>query len=177
MQIQKRNPDVALSSTHDSYDNNEEDGSSCDPRSPTAPLSPRSGLALSSLSRAQQPFSQWKIARGHVAKAPFTRKRFWLKKQTFPYGYMFRLHENSENANKNARKCFHFENAIQSGNFWKRNNETQRKRRKHKCWKMQRFQLGTGRMSQMNYSYSKRNMTFMWLRSSVRLLYSNFDLR
>ena len=40
--IQKWNPGVALSTTHDSYDINEEDGSNCDPRSPTAPSSPHS---------------------------------------------------------------------------------------------------------------------------------------
>ena len=34
------------------------------------------------------------------------------------YGYTFHLHEN---ANENAWKRFHFENTIQSGNFWKRN--------------------------------------------------------
>ena len=50
----KRNPGVALSSTHDSYDVNEEDGSSCDPRSPTAPSSPRSRSPSSPRSPAKK---------------------------------------------------------------------------------------------------------------------------
>ena len=54
-------------------------------------------------------------------KAPFTRKRFRPNTQTFLYGCTFRLHENGENAGKR----FHFENAIQSGNFENATKETQ----------------------------------------------------
>ena len=38
-----------------------------------------------------------------TTEAQFTRKRFRLKMQFFLYGYMFRLHENGENANENTK--------------------------------------------------------------------------
>ena len=62
------------------------------------------------------------IRKYNYSIGPFIHKFFQLKMQTFLYKCMFCLHENGENVHKNARKHFHFENAIQSGNFQKCNN-------------------------------------------------------